>query len=254
MIKLFRKIRQNMIKENRVSKYILYAIGEIVLVVIGILIALSINNWNVDRKGEILRVELLKNLKVDMIQDLNRLSTIDRFINDRKNYAKFLLNILEDIPETIDSTKVFLALERCSFVHTFDPQMPTYSEMQGSGNLSLLKSDKLKKALATYKNFINTSAKIELRNANVMSDYSNAVLAYMDEEFGYIDINDTIAKAYKGLKFDLDAIAKDDKLKLLIKNVHNKSIIEQRFKNDLVKPRLERVIEIIDEQLNDTNR
>jgi sensor domain CHASE-containing protein len=54
MIKFFRKIRQNMIKENRTSKYLLYAIGEIVLVVIGILIALSINNSNQERKEEII--------------------------------------------------------------------------------------------------------------------------------------------------------------------------------------------------------
>jgi Family of unknown function (DUF6090) len=50
MIKFFRKTRQNMIKENRTSKYILYAIGEIVLVVIGILIAVQINSWNNNRK------------------------------------------------------------------------------------------------------------------------------------------------------------------------------------------------------------
>lgn len=50
MIKFFRKIRKNMIKENRTSKYLVYAIGEIVLVVIGILIALQVNNWNEERK------------------------------------------------------------------------------------------------------------------------------------------------------------------------------------------------------------
>src|SRR6056297_3503303 len=46
MIKFFRKIRQKLLSENKFSKYLLYAIGEIVLVVIGILIALQINNWN----------------------------------------------------------------------------------------------------------------------------------------------------------------------------------------------------------------
>jgi len=49
MIKFFRHIRQRMIKENRFSKYILYAIGEIVLVVTGILIALQLNNWNTEK-------------------------------------------------------------------------------------------------------------------------------------------------------------------------------------------------------------
>ncbi|MFH4967310.1 DUF6090 family protein [Gaetbulibacter sp. M240] len=50
MIKFFRKIRQKMLTENKFNKYLLYAIGEIILVVIGILIALQINNWNEQRK------------------------------------------------------------------------------------------------------------------------------------------------------------------------------------------------------------
>ena len=50
MIKLFRKIRQKLLAENKISKYLIYAIGEIILVVIGILIALQINNWNESNK------------------------------------------------------------------------------------------------------------------------------------------------------------------------------------------------------------
>ena len=46
MIKIFRKIRQNLVMENKTGRYFKYAIGEIILVVIGILIALQINNWN----------------------------------------------------------------------------------------------------------------------------------------------------------------------------------------------------------------
>jgi hypothetical protein len=49
MIKLFRNIRKNLLNEGKTTKYLKYAIGEIVLVVIGILIALSINNWNSNR-------------------------------------------------------------------------------------------------------------------------------------------------------------------------------------------------------------
>lgn len=75
MIKFFRKVRQNMIKENKASKYLLYAIGEIVLVVIGILIALQINNWNelkkeADFEHKVLN-ELISSLQTN-IEHLNR--------------------------------------------------------------------------------------------------------------------------------------------------------------------------------------
>ena len=63
MIKFFRKIRQKMLTENKISKYFLYAIGEIVLVVIGILIAISINNWNENIKEKQQEKVILTTLK-----------------------------------------------------------------------------------------------------------------------------------------------------------------------------------------------
>src|SRR5210317_859386 len=73
MIQFFRKIRQNMIKENKASKYMLYAIGEIVLVVIGILIALSINNWNESRIDRKLETAILKQLRSEFKSNLKQL-------------------------------------------------------------------------------------------------------------------------------------------------------------------------------------
>ncbi|WP_430467616.1 DUF6090 family protein [Winogradskyella ouciana] len=66
MIKFFRHIRQSMINQNRTKKYLLYAIGEIILVVIGILIALQINNWNENRKQARYERELIIQLKKDL--------------------------------------------------------------------------------------------------------------------------------------------------------------------------------------------
>ena len=69
MIKFFRKIRQQLLTENKFSKYLLYAIGEIVLVMIGILLALQVNTWNENRKSNSIRdsnyVQLLEDLKTD---------------------------------------------------------------------------------------------------------------------------------------------------------------------------------------------
>jgi hypothetical protein len=69
MINFFRKIRQNSLMEkNKTGKYFKYAIGEIVLVVIGILIALTINNWNESRKGDIRLNAGLQELKSELLR------------------------------------------------------------------------------------------------------------------------------------------------------------------------------------------
>lgn len=85
MIKFFRKIRQKLVAENRIRKYLIYAIGEILLVVIGILIALQINNWNENQKRRVQEKTVLE----DIMNNLNRnnelirntLKTIERIDN-----------------------------------------------------------------------------------------------------------------------------------------------------------------------------
>jgi len=69
MIKFYRKIRQNLLSEGKTGKYIKYAIGEIVLVVIGILIALSINNWNDHQKAVANSKVFLSEIAKDLVSD-----------------------------------------------------------------------------------------------------------------------------------------------------------------------------------------
>ncbi len=77
MIKFFRHIRQNQIMENKTGKYFKYAIGEIILVVIGILIAVSINNWSESNKQK----QELNNIYTNVLEDLNAdISHVDAII------------------------------------------------------------------------------------------------------------------------------------------------------------------------------
>jgi hypothetical protein len=69
MITLFRKIRQKLLTQNQVTRYLIYALGEILLVVIGILIALQINNANEDRKAKLTEKAVLNNLLQDLRAD-----------------------------------------------------------------------------------------------------------------------------------------------------------------------------------------
>jgi hypothetical protein len=93
MIKFFRKIRQRLLTENKFSKYLLYAIGEIILVVIGILIALQINNWNEKRKENATINTYLKGIMADLNNDTKRFDLISQNLNEQiKNNSKVFEN------------------------------------------------------------------------------------------------------------------------------------------------------------------
>lgn len=95
MIKFFRKIRQKLLTEHKFSKYLLYAVGEIILVVIGILIALQINNWNEGRNT---------NKKETLI--LNEL--LNSINNDLKAYEDYLIPRLERKQKGLDSLQTYI--------------------------------------------------------------------------------------------------------------------------------------------------
>ena len=123
MIKFFRKIRQRLLTENKVSKYLIYAIGEIVLVVIGILIAVSINSWNEDRldKKEVatyleqIRNELafdIKTYKEDLdhiTKSVEYLDKVDNGIYDEVDLS-FLLTYLTKNLAPIENDKSYTKL------------------------------------------------------------------------------------------------------------------------------------------------
>ena len=99
MIKFFRKIRQRLLTENKFSKYLIYAIGEIVLVVIGILIALQINTWNEERKANEHETKLLKDLLSEIKFSIEEVDTVAFYNQDSYRYLELIENhITDDLP------------------------------------------------------------------------------------------------------------------------------------------------------------
>jgi tetratricopeptide (TPR) repeat protein len=85
MIKFFRKIRQKLLTENKFSKYLLYAIGEIVLVMVGILLALQVNNWNELRKKEEAEIQLYHKIIADLNSEQAVIENKIRDLNAHQN-------------------------------------------------------------------------------------------------------------------------------------------------------------------------
>jgi hypothetical protein len=92
MIKLFKNIRKNLLMENKTSKYLKYAIGEIILVVIGILIALQINNWNELRKNESKILSILKEVQNDLQEDILKSKELFAYYKRRDSIIQLALD------------------------------------------------------------------------------------------------------------------------------------------------------------------
>jgi hypothetical protein len=146
MIKFFRNIRQNLLYEGKTSKYLKYAIGEIVLVVFGILIALQINNWNEQRKERAVEVNFLKNLRADLVSEIDNNQFFSKYRFEKAAASGALLNGKE--PNTIEDVQVYTDTYESVFVwQIFVPNNNTFKELLSSGNLSFIKNDSIKNGL-----------------------------------------------------------------------------------------------------------
>ena len=136
-MKLFRRIRQGLLSEGRVKKYLLYAIGEIMLVVIGILIALQINNWNDNRiiKGN--ELSSYQNIKNRIADDRNRIQGNIDYNNRYKEQYEYGSKIIgENDRSKLDTLGIIAAnLTRYS---DFNKQGNIYETLVNSGEIKLL--------------------------------------------------------------------------------------------------------------------
>jgi hypothetical protein len=153
MIKFFRHIRQQLIMENKTGKptyrtgrYFKYAIGEIVLVVIGILIALQINNWNEKRKDLSKSKDYLVEFKNDLTTDVIRISKGIADMDTLIRADKWVLHKTEYAATDIDS--ILLAMG--DDYHDIEINERTFNTIQNSGNSKLTGYDSLFKKLSHY--------------------------------------------------------------------------------------------------------
>ena len=188
MFHFLRRIRQNLIMENKTGKYLKYAIGEIVLVVIGILIALQINTWNEEQKTKAKIKNILIALQNDLIQDT-------LLITEKMPYTIKQLELNESLRARIaksDATvDTLIHITRYEFNPNWSNQIlyntNAYNSLNQTGLIENL-PDTLK---GNIKNFYNQKFYLNNKVEKITNDYRNKVASFVDTyAFGSTSLHD----------------------------------------------------------------
>ena len=173
MIKFFRKIRYNLMEKNKTGKYFKYAIGEILLVVLGILIALQINNWNEKRLEANQEKITLSNLNEEFRDNLSDLDSINTKLSNTIDtmehlYSMFGAKESQYASKTLDSIigKIFTS-------PTWKPSEFVLNDLKNSGGLSKLNNKKLKKLLFQWTRFYNEMKETVMQTEKTSLDIIN---------------------------------------------------------------------------------
>ena len=242
MINFLRRIRRNLINENKTSIYLVYAVGEVVLVVFGILIALQIDNWNEGRKQEVIEIQLLKSIKKDLISDTLYLN---RRIQDSEKLISNHYQYVHNVYEVQKDSKEFTELADLLWFNSehFAPQNSTFFEILNSGQLNIFKNGQLKDDfISLYNDYEIASNDMNVYNEFTAMELTKINLTFLkywkhfsfifDETYSFNDaewryINDPNTQEFKTI----------EKLAAIYSNKHNDfldSFIELQSKVKLI--------------------
>ena len=190
MINFFRKIRYNLMEQNKTGKYLKYAIGEILLVVIGILIALSINNWNEDRKKRVIERESYENLATSLKKDSLELVTILSFQNKSMfDQNRFIKSDLSEIKALMTNEEISQSLYNVfEGVNSFFPKYGTYNSILLNEGIDLLKSKEIRSLLIELYDY--QCKRYENQDAIIDSKFMYDFIPFVQRNLGFfVDSN-----------------------------------------------------------------
>ena len=198
MSKIFGKFRRQLLKENRFSKYLLYVVGEVVLVVIGILIALQINNWNEAQKESAEEKRLLLALIEDFEENSLRIETAISKEKDMITMSKSLIAAMQSDQKTIDKDSIrFWVASGAKSWWNAQFVTGTYDAIVSSGKIDILKSDALKRVLSQFAADIDSGFEYHDESINylmemnhISADVAPAIIHEVQREALDISIND----------------------------------------------------------------
>jgi hypothetical protein len=170
MIKFFRKIRQNLLSEGKTGKYLKYSIGEIVLVVIGILIALSINNWNQNRVNEQKEKLLLLELHDEFVKNQQQFESVVLVHKDALKSTNYMINQFPINPKEINLDTLFAYTRGWGDRYTFNPSQGVIKSLVNSSSFDIISDSELRKLLISWEDVLadyqeeENNASLSMRN------------------------------------------------------------------------------------------
>ncbi len=230
MIKFIRKIRHRLLTENKFSKYLLYAIGEILLVVIGILIALAINNWNENRKLRNQEIVYLNNLKSDIDLQIQMLDIYIGFesliINQTKDIIKHYE--LNDGFNNMDS--IFPKLHDLTVRWTFSNANTTLLQLLNSNQINIIQNIQLKDELIKYNQQIDLFTKnTNINNTNLIDNFTTSTIIEIGSFASYGNSDRMVDKFNDFYSFETNRVNDSE-----LKNISVEIINEPKNKLELI--------------------
>ncbi len=172
MLRFFSKIRYKMAVENKAAKYIRYAIGEILLVVIGILIALQVSNWNEQRKSNKLEADYYCRLFEDLIQDGEQIDALIKMCEDRLKASNQAVRLLQKNKAKKIEVANQIALAIKAIYSDFQPNNSAFEDIKSGANLNIIKDKNVIRALNTYFNNLESlKSVIKINGQNAVDIY-----------------------------------------------------------------------------------
>ncbi|MEM9000636.1 MAG: DUF6090 family protein [Bacteroidota bacterium] len=183
MIQFFRRIRKKLLSENKFKKYLLYAVGEIILVVIGILIALQVNNWNNEKNDREKEALLLKQIHRDFKSNKKQLDSIV-LINKTKQRA--LTIFIDELLARPDSSAIDTLLKYADDIFeikTFNPSNGAVQALISSSSFELIQNDALRDLLISWQDvYQDYSEEEQLERTIQIQDFA----PYMRKHFNFL--------------------------------------------------------------------
>ncbi|MBT8287571.1 MAG: hypothetical protein HKN00_11195 [Flavobacteriaceae bacterium] len=191
MIKFFRQIRYKLMEAGKTSRYFKYAIGEIILVVVGILIALSINNWNENNKNSKKEIVYLNKLISNLEDDIDLYQLIMANDSTSMNGLRIIQDVISN-PSDNNIGKIKLNIQNLMTGNNFIPNRTTFDNLISSGQIEIISNDSIVDQIFLY---YRGTEDLEKGIDKAIAEYNRNTFGPFILSFGsFSDTNEDVSK------------------------------------------------------------